>query len=147
MEKWIWIALVALAGAMLPMQAGLNARIGKIIESPIHASFISFCVGAIGLLAYILATKQHFQHSQIKNIPPEAWTSGLLGAFYVTVVILAFPRLGAALTFGLIVAGQLLLSVTLDHYKILVLHPQPFNGLRFLGIILIVLGVIIIRRF
>jgi bacterial/archaeal transporter family-2 protein len=147
MDKLIWIALVALAGAMLPLQAGLNARIGTIIESPIHASLISFFVGSIGILAYIITTKQSAQLSEIRNIPPHAWASGLFGAFYVTVVILAFPRLGAALTFGLVVAGQLLLSVGLDHFKILVVHQQPFSAWRFLGISLIVLGVIIIRKF
>lgn len=147
MDKWIWIVMVAIAGAMLPVQAGLNAKVGKIIESPVHGSLISFVVGSLGLLAYVLITRQHYQPAEIKNIPIEAWASGLLGAFYVTVVILAFPRLGAALTFGLIVSGQLLLSVTLDHFRILVAHPQPFNWYRLAGVLLIVAGVVIIRKF
>jgi transporter family-2 protein len=67
--------------------------------------------------------------------------------FYVTVMVLAFPRLGPALTFGLAVAGQLLISLLLDHFNVLVPHPHPINLYRILGILLIISGVVIIRKF
>jgi transporter family-2 protein len=147
MERFIWILLVLIAGAMLPLQAGLNAKVGRIIESPVHASLISFVIGSIGLFLYVLLARVNFQASEIRHIPIEAWGAGLLGAIYVTVIILAFPRLGAALTFGLVVSGQLMLSLILDHYKILVLQIHPFNYQRMAGIVLIILGVVVIRKF
>ncbi|WP_194972561.1 DMT family transporter [Aquiflexum lacus] len=147
MQKIIWIILVLLAGGMLPVQAGLNAKVGRIIESPVHASLISFLVGSIGLFTYVLISRLHFQASEIKNIPIEAWGAGILGAIYVTIIILAFPRLGAALTFGLVVAGQLFLSLLLDHYKILVLQPHTFSLQRLGGVVLIIIGVLVIRKF
>lgn len=50
--------MVLIAGAFLPIQAGLNSRLGKAGESPVHASTISFVVGAVALILYLVVTKQ-----------------------------------------------------------------------------------------
>jgi transporter family-2 protein len=147
MDKIIWILMVAIAGALLPVQAGLNAKMGKEIASPVWASLISFVVGAIALMIYVAATKNSFQLSGFKTVPAYTWVAGALGAFYVTVVVLAFPRLGPALTFGLIVAGQLLISLFLDHFNILVHQQHSINIYRIIGMLLIVGGVVLIRKF
>jgi bacterial/archaeal transporter family-2 protein len=147
MDKLIWVLLAFLSGAFLPIQAGLNARLGKASESPVWASAFSFVVGTIGLILYILITRQTVSWSGVKEAPGYVWIGGLIGAFYVTVIILAFPRLGPGLTFGLVVAGQMILSVVLEHNNILVAQPNPINAMKLLGIGLIIAGVLIIRRY
>ena len=147
MTKIVWILLVFLAGALLPIQAGLNTRIGKEIQSPVWASLISFGVGLLAMLSYVLLTKQKMNTTGISAVPMIYWIAGALGAFYVTVIVLAFPRIGAALTFGLIVAGQLTISLLLDHFKILVQQQHGINIYRIIGLLLIVSGVIVIRKF
>lgn len=147
MNKIIWPLLALLSGAFLPIQAGLNTKLGKAIESSVYASLISFVVGACALGFYVVITGQHVTFNSIKAIPAYVWLGGLLGAFYVTVIVLAFPRIGPALTFGLVVGGQMLISVVLDHFAILVANPHPITVWRILGIGLIVAGVIIIRKF
>lgn len=147
MDKLIWIVLVGLAGAFLPIQAGMNARLGQAAGSPVWASMLSFLVGTLGLMTYILVTRQAVSWAGVREAPGYVWMAGFMGAFYVTVIILAFPRLGPGLTFGLIVAGQMSLSVLLEHHNILVTHPTPINAMKILGIALIVAGVIIIRRY
>ena len=145
--KITWIIIALLSGAFLPIQAGLNTKLGKAIESPVHASVISFIVGAFAVVIYSFVTKQHVSWAGIKQVPAYAWLGGLLGAFYVTAIILAFPKIGPALTFGLVVAGQMTIAVLLDHFNILVAQQHPFNLWKLLGIVLIVAGVIIIRKF
>jgi transporter family-2 protein len=147
MNKLIWILVAFVCGAVLPIQAALNTRLGKVIESPAYASMISFLVGLVGIIIYILVTQQSVSMAGLKTVPVYLYTGGLLGAFFVTMIILVFPRIGPALTFGLVVGGQMILSVILDHYKILVAEAHPINGLRLLGIALIVGGVIIIRKY
>jgi transporter family-2 protein len=147
MEKIFWIVLVLVAGAMLPVQAGLNNQMGKALASPAWAVLISFFVGTIAMLAYVGVTKQPLQLQTLKDVPPSAWIAGVLGAVYVTSVVLAFPKLGAALTFGLIVGGQLTISLLLDHFNILVQAPHQVNWYRVVGMILIIAGVVIIRKF
>ena len=147
MDKLLWIVLAVIAGSFLPMQAGINARLGKAAESPAAASLISFTIGAAALVIYVLMSKQSISWQGLKAAPAFAWLGGLLGAFYVTVVILAFPRLGPGLTFALVVAGQMLFTVVLEHFNILVAQPHAMNVPRFIGVLLVIVGAIIIRKF
>lgn len=147
MNKLIWLAIAFVAGSFLPIQAGLNNKMGKSLDNPLYASFISFVVGAITVGLYILLTKQSGTWSGLKTAPSYVWLAGALGAFYVTAIILSFPLIGPALTFGLVVAGQMVISILLDHFKILVAQPHPINIWRIVGVLLIVGGVIIIRKF
>ncbi|HEY1062556.1 MAG TPA: DMT family transporter [Daejeonella sp.] len=147
MNKLMWIALAFLSGAFLPIQAGLNAKLGKAAESPVYASMLSFAVGTLGLITYILITKQSISWAGVREAPAHIWLGGLLGAFYVTVIILAFPKLGPGLTFGLVVAGQMIISIILEHFNILVAQQNSISLMKLLGVLLVVAGVIIIRKF
>ena len=147
MNKILWIILAFLSGAFLPIQAGLNAKLGKAGGSAVYASMISFVVGTVALILYIVLTRQTVSWTGIKEAPAYVWVGGLLGAFYVTVIILAFPRLGPGLTFGLVVGGQMILSALLEHFNILVSQPHSMNLPRLAGIVLVIAGVVIIRKF
>ncbi len=53
--RFIFLLVLAFAAGMLaPVQAGMNAKIGKELNDPFYAALISFAVGTAGLLAYIL---------------------------------------------------------------------------------------------
>ena len=147
MNKTIWMIAALLAGAFLPIQASINAKLGKAATSVFHASLISFLIGALTVSFYILLTKQTVSWAGIKTAPAYAWLGGLLGAFYVTVVILAFPKLGPALTFGLIITGQMFLSALMEHFDILVAQQHSLNIWRILGFLMVIGGVILIRKF
>lgn len=147
MEKYLWILLVIVAGACLPVQTGLNNKIGKVLESPIHASFVSFTVGAISILVFILLFRIQYHAGSIQNVPTFAWTSGLFGAFYVVIAIMGYQKLGVPVTFGLIITGQMIASLILEHNNILVAAPHPINWARIAGVGLIIGGVVLIRNF
>lgn len=68
MSKLLWILLAFVAGAMLPVQAGLNAKMGKAVESPVYSSLISFVVGSLVLLGYVVITRQPVTWSGLKNV-------------------------------------------------------------------------------
>ena len=44
MEKSIWVIIAFLAGAILPIQAGMNSKLAKSGGSPVHASMIASCL-------------------------------------------------------------------------------------------------------
>ena len=137
-----------LAGMILPVQALLNAKMGKAIQSPVYASLVSFIVGSIALFIYAAFTKVNF--SNITNsfsLSYSVWLAGILGAFYVTAVLILTPKLGATLTFSLIIAGQLGIAIFLDHFGLLGVSTHLFNWYRFFGIMLILIGVVLIRLF
>ena len=82
-----------------------------------------------------------------KNAPPTAWLGGVLGAFFVASTVILLPRLGVALTFGLVVAGQMLITLFYDHFGLLGLDVKPMSFGRVIGVLLVIGGVILIRRF
>ncbi|MEM7110575.1 MAG: DMT family transporter [Bacteroidota bacterium] len=147
-SQLLLIGLAVVAGAVLPVQAGLNVQLGKAVQQPIFAAFASFLVGSIGLMVYLLIVKFQFDAiAEIKTVSPVVWIAGLLGAFYVAAVIILTPKLGAALTFSLIVTGQMAVSMVLDHFGLMGMPQVPVNWQRILGIALLVVGVLLIRKF
>jgi len=145
---YLYLLLALLAGTMMPTQAAINNKMAGFVDSPILAALISFFVGTVALFIYSLATGQTFSNlASARQAPVVAWLGGILGAFFVTAVVIAVPRLGAAMTFSLIVAGQMIITLFLDHFGFLGLEERPISVPRILGVILITGGVILIRRF
>lgn len=50
------------------------------------------------------------------QIPWCFWLGGLLGVIYLTATIVLAPLLGAATMIGLIITGQMLAAIALDHF-------------------------------
>ncbi|TXE10346.1 DMT family transporter [Gelidibacter salicanalis] len=147
-SQLVYIIFAIVAGAVLPLQAGLNVQLGKSVSQPVFAAFASFLVGSLGLLIYLFIIKFDFSlFSNVKSVSPIVWIAGLLGAFYVAAVIVLAPKLGTALTFSLVVAGQMVISLVLDHYGLLGLPVKTINWQRFLGIAFLIAGVLLIRKF
>jgi transporter family-2 protein len=146
--KLIWLLIVFICGALLPIQAGLNARLGKSLDSPVFASMFSFIVGALAVAIYLPFTRETISWSGLRSASLYSWIGGgLTGAFFITATMLALPKIGMALTFSLVVAGQMIIAVFLDHFGILVAQQHPVNIWRLLGILIIIIGVIIVRKF
>jgi len=147
-SQLFYIILAILAGAVLPLQAGLNVQLGKSVQQPIFAAFASFLIGTIGLFIYLLMLKFDFSTmTQAKSVSPIVWIAGILGAFYVAAVIILAPKLGTALTFSLVVGGQMVISLIFDHYGLLGLPVKAINWQRFLGVAFLITGVLLIRKF
>ncbi len=146
--KSVWLLIVFVCGALLPIQAGLNTRLGKFSESPLYASLLSFLVGAITVALCLPFTKESISWLGLRSAPVSAWIGGgITGAVFITATMLAVPRIGMALTFGLVVAGQMIMAVLLDHFNIMVSEPHPVNSWRIIGITLIVAGTVLVQKF
>ncbi len=147
--RYVIFLLIALtAGAVLPLQANFNVEMGKAAKEPVFAGFISFLIGTIGLLGYLFFIR--YDTGSLKTVTSVnwyVWSAGILGAFYVVAVIILTPKLGTALTFGLVVTGQMLLSVILDHYGLFGTSTHTISWQRLVGVILLITGVVLIRKF
>jgi bacterial/archaeal transporter family-2 protein len=136
-----------LAGLALPVQAGVNAALSRGVGSPEWATVVSFAVGLVGIVAYVLVIRTRAPTpEELAALPAWAWTGGLLGAVYVTSVIFLAPRLGIALTMGLAVAGQLGGALVLDQLGAFGLEARPVTPSRAVGAVLLVAAVALIRR-
>jgi transporter family-2 protein len=144
----ILLVLLALAaGALLPLQAAINAALRTHAGRAEWAAVVSFAVGLLGLLAWVTASRQPAPAlAALGRAPWWAWIGGLLGAAYVTLVILLTPRLGVAATLGLAVAGQMGAALAMDHFGWLGLAARPVSAAHLAGAALLVAGVVLLRR-
>ncbi len=137
-----WLIVALLAGAVLPVQAAVNARLGDALGGPLWGAFVSFCVGTVAL-GLVLAARR--SAPTLAGVPAWAWFGGLLGAFYVAGVTSAVPRLGGAVLVGLVVAGQIAAALAVDASGLLpVQRAVGWQGLA--GALLIVAGVVVVAR-
>jgi bacterial/archaeal transporter family-2 protein len=79
------------------------------------------------------------------DAPWWVWTGGLLGAFYVLGSIVTAPKLGAATLVALILAGQAIASLAVDHFGWVGFEEQPITALRIVGVLLLAGGVALVR--
>lgn len=114
--------------------------------SPINAALISFLVGTAALALVALALGVRPQPGALRELPVYAWLGGLYGAFFVAVAAFAAPRLGVALLITIMVAGQLAMALVLDHFGAFGLPRAPISLQRLGGVLLVVLGIILVRR-
>lgn len=138
---------IVLAGGATALQAPTNAKLMTAVGSPVNAAFVSFAVGtaALAVLALIMPTRPDM--AAARGLPWYAWIGGLYGVIFVIAATWGVPRLGVALTITLMVAGQLLVSLVLDHFGAFGAPQSPINLGRLAGVGLVVAGVLMVRRF
>src|SRR5215217_1274909 len=55
---WSYLVFALLAGAMLPIQFGINAQLAHWVGGSIRAAFVSFVVGAVSLFLAVLVAQR-----------------------------------------------------------------------------------------
>jgi bacterial/archaeal transporter family-2 protein len=149
MSNIYFLLIVALvAGAVLPVQTAVNNKMAVTVGSPVLGALVSFAVGTLSILVYSLASGESIASlTSSKGAPAIAWIGGLLGAFFVTATIILMPRIGVAMTISLIIAGQLITALAMDHFGLLGLEVRQVTPLRVVGVVLVGLGAVLIRKF
>jgi bacterial/archaeal transporter family-2 protein len=140
------ILLVLAAGGMIALQAPTNAILSRAGGSPVVAALISFAVGTVALLLVWLASGNRPRAAAFAGLPPYAWFGGAYGALYVAVAAYAAPRLGLAALITIGIAGQIAIALLLDQFGALGLPREPINLGRIAGALLVIAGVVLVRR-
>jgi transporter family-2 protein len=116
----VLVALALAAGALLPLQALVNARLGVQLAAPVWAATVQNVLGALAMGLVVLAVREPAPSAaQFAAAPVWTWAGGLLGATYVLIALLATPKLGATRAMVAIITGQLAASVLFDQFGVL----------------------------
>ena len=141
------VMVAFLAGFGLPVQAALNSQLeSRWSHHPVLTATISFGFGFLCLAAYVLLTRVSIPPLNGQTSPWH-WVGGALGAFFVTAMVIAVPRIGAATAVSLSIAGQVCLSLFLDHYGFIGLAQRSLSWQKLLGAVLVMAGVFLVRKF
>ncbi|WP_300437373.1 DMT family transporter [Zoogloea sp.] len=142
------MALAALAGAALPIQAAINGQLRSFVGSPVLTSLISFFAGTVVLAAVHFGMQGGSLPSvaSVARTSPWMWLGGPLGTLFVLTAIIVTPRIGAASMIALVVAGQLCMALVLDHFGWIGLPGREVGAMRILGAGLLLAGAVLITR-
>ena len=145
MTAWPYYLFAVAAGAMLPIQFGINAQLAHWVGSPLRATLVSFAVGTAVLLAATLVFSRGWPADRVAGAPWWVWLGGFLGAFYVLGSVVTAPKLGAAALFAFILAGQAIASLAVDHFGWVGFDENPVTPGRLFGMALVAAGVAAVR--
>lgn len=139
--KTLFILASLIGGSVLAVQAGANAQLSKAMGSPYSATAVQLAVGAGLLLAATAATGSLGALGRLADTPWWHAVGGLASALYVLATIVLFPRIGAMVAVGLLIAGQMLMSLALDTFGLLGVPPREPDLGALLGAACVLAGV------
>jgi transporter family-2 protein len=137
-----------IAGALVTLQIGSNAKLKEALGGPLPAVIASSSLGVALLVAAMLVMQVPWPSAgRLTAAPLAAWLGGIFGAVYAIVTVILARHVGAATLIALLVTGQLLCSVVVDHFGVLGFEPRPATLWRVAGCGLMVGGFFLIWRF
>lgn len=141
------VALAIAAGVSIVIQQALNANLRTALNSAAWSGFMSYFVGLACMILLAIALRDPIPSASVAGrIPWWAWSGGIFGALFIGLAIFLVPQLGAATFIALLVAGQMLASITFDHFGWLGLAQRAIDLPRLIGACLLIAGVVLIRR-
>ena len=145
MDKGLAVILTAVVGALIALQAPINAGLGKVTGS-FPAALVSFGIGTLLLLAIVVVSGQASGVGEATEVRWYYLLGGVLGAAYVTAALVTVPTIGAGGVAAGTITGQLTASVVLDRAGVLGLDEVPITFERALGVGLLLAGTFLIVR-
>lgn len=145
--KYIFYIIPAIAGLTITTQAGVNSQLRFAVNSPLLAAFISFFTGTVILGLAVLVTRQPIPSlAQLSQIELYKFAGGLLGAFFVTGIILSIPKIGSANLFAIVIAGQMFFALLYDYFGMFGFPRSAITWERVAGVLLLVSGAYLINK-
>lgn len=138
-------ALAAIgAGVATALQAAANGGLGA--RAGLGAALVlNTCIVLIGALVFFFASG-----SRATFFPPDTpwfyFVGGFCGFAVILTAAFVLPRIGAGTAVSLMVLGQALAALAIDHFGLMGVPREPVSMARLGGFTLIVVGVAVLRR-
>jgi bacterial/archaeal transporter family-2 protein len=145
-DRGLAVVLTAAVGGLIALQAPINSQLGRSVGT-FQAAFVSFAIGTVVLA--VIAALARGGLGQVGEARGISWiylTGGVLGAAYVTTVLVTVRSLGAGAVVAATIAGQLTASLVVDQLGVLGVPKDPITAGKVVGVLLLAAGVFLIVR-
>jgi bacterial/archaeal transporter family-2 protein len=140
-------ALAVIVGALIPVQAATNAAMSRAIGSVAITSLALFAIGFVVVAAWTTVIRVPLPSLEtLRLVPAYGWCGGFIVASYVIAITFLAPRLGVGNAIRLVVTGQIVAAVVIDHVGAFGAVVQRLTVGRAIGVLLMIVGVILARR-
>lgn len=139
--RLLYLLMALVAGAATSLQVPVNATLRTHLAHPLQATLVSFTVGTLLSLICCLALGSPLPSAAVlTRIPWWGWCGGILGTLYVGSSIVLSPKIGVAAMLSMVIAGQMLMSLIIDHYGLAQAPVYSLTPQRVVGAVLVALG-------
>jgi bacterial/archaeal transporter family-2 protein len=146
-NTFVFIVLALITGALIPVQASTNAAFSKSIGNPYITGAMVLLVGLFASLLFIAISRQHLPtFSQFGNAPLYSYAGGLIVCTYVIMITVITPKLGVGNAIGLIVTGQIICAIVIDHFGLLGASVRKIDVQRLIGALMMIGGIYLVMK-
>ncbi len=133
--------LVLLSGFLVACMEAFNG----ILSTHIGLYATSFVVHAIGIVLLVFYIRFILKEKiSILHAPAYVYTCGILGMTLVVLTSFVVSQVGVVITNAFSLAGQLVLSIIMDHYGMFGVKQQSFDKKRIPCLCVIALGLVFV---
>jgi len=146
-NSFVFIVLALITGALIPVQASTNAAFSKSTGSPFITGVMVLMTGLMAALIFIVASRAHVPGiAQLRAAPLYSYAGGLIVATYVIMITVITPRLGVGNAIGLIVTGQIICAVIIDHFGLFGAAVRRMDVQRLVGALMMIGGIYLVMK-
>ena len=143
----IYFALALITGALIPIQASTNAAFSKSMGNPLTTGVMVFIVGFFSMLIVSIVMKASIPSvQQLGSAPWYGYAGGIIVATYVVMITILVPHIGVGTAIALIVTGQIICAVTIDHFGLFNVQVRKMDFSRLAGVLLMVAGIYLVTK-
>jgi len=143
----LYMVAALVIGAASSIQPAVNAILARAVGNPFGATVVSVFVAFCTIVTISLFTgRGQITPAVLSSVPWWVYLGGMVGALLVASGVIIAPVTGALLFFILIVAGQLLGAMLMDHLGAFGLAVREVSGLRVAGFVLVLAGAVMVLR-
>jgi bacterial/archaeal transporter family-2 protein len=145
-DKGVAVALTALVGGVVVLQAPLNSQLGRHVGS-LEAGVVALGVSFTGVLMLSVVTGGI---GGVRNIGDAPWYiaigGGLAGGLFIASLVWLVRALGVGGLTATLIAAQLCVAVVIDHYGWLGVEKSPITAYKVAGLLLLAAGTWLVIR-
>jgi transporter family-2 protein len=140
-------ALAVIVGALIPVQAATNAAMSRIVGSVAITSLSLFAIGFVIVAVWAIVIRAPLPSMEtLRHVPAYGYCGGFIVASYVIAITFLAPRLGVGNAIRLVVTGQIVAAVVIDHVGAFGAVVQRLTMGRAIGVVLMIIGIVLARR-
>lgn len=142
--NFILFAIAFAAGTGISIQTAINSQLAEAIGDRIAAALFSFATGTVILAALALCTGGLGAAAAALPAQP-LWrlSGGIFGAGFMLAAVVLAPRIGLANLLVLVLAGQLVFSLAIDHFGLLGVIVRHVSPIKLAGATIMLAGVLL----
>ncbi|MBI3563264.1 MAG: DMT family transporter [Gammaproteobacteria bacterium] len=144
-----YLSLLAfMAGAAIAIQASMHAQLGVFLKNSLLATGVAFASSfTFTSLAVVVFSKAYPSAAAIRSVPIYLWFSGgVLSTFAIALFYYLIPKMGIGAMMSYALAGQILVAIIAGHFGWFDLPVKPITVAKFIGVLALIAGIVLINR-